>query len=245
MRVRPLLVAATALGALAMPAAFADSPATAPTPQVTDIPGDANFLNGQRETTAGPAAGDNATPAGSQSYADVLSVSWAPQTVITTTSVKKKKKTVTTVVGFTVKTVLSAPPTPPAGTMVAYRMLGQVSADGKQWLGVTYYSAPNPDGVTPQSAVRDNLAADGSVRLTKIDLPKIDGSTLTWTVPLSALPPEFKPHSTLNNLYFETTEIELFQGQSVPSAVPVYGGASGLGVGVLDTGSSKNSFQVG
>jgi hypothetical protein len=227
MRIRPVLVAAAALCALASPSAFAGAPA----PQVTDPAGDANFLNPQREPV--PAPGSNATPVGSQDYADVVSVTWAPDTVV-----KKKRKVV---VGFTVTTVLTGAPTPPAGSTVVYRMLGQVNGDSSLFLGVAYYSSPMGD--TPQSAVRDNLT--GTTRLTKIDLPTISGNTMTWKVPLTALPKEFKPHSTLTNLYFETSEIESFQGQTVPSALPVVGGSTGLGYGVLDTGTSTSSFKVG
>ena len=255
MRIRPVLAAAAAAGVLVSPLAFA-APG-GPAPQITDPAGDANFLNGEGLETAGPLAGNNSTPVGSQDYADVTAVTWTPTTtqVVTKTKNKKTKKvktTVTTVVtGFTVRADLKGAPTPPAPSIVVYRMLGVVGGDSTKYLGVTFYSAPNGDGSAPQSAVRDNLGDGGNTRLTKIDLPKIDGTSLTWTVPLSALPKEFKPGSTLTNLYFEVKEIEDFHGQKVPStlptghAIPVAGGSMGLGTGLIDGGSSTSSFKVG
>ncbi len=228
MRTRSAVLTAFATATLVAPLAQAG---TAAAPQVTDIAGDANFLNGQGYSTAGPAAGNNATPAGNQAYADVLSATWTPT--------KVGKKTV----GFTVAATLSAPPTPPSGSIVVYRMLGQVGGDASMFLGTAWYSSALSDTATPQSALRDNLT--GTTRLTAIPLPKIDGATITWTVPLSALPKEFKVGSTLSNLYFEVREIEDFKGQKVPDTVPLLGGASGGGYGLLDTGTSTSSFTIG
>lgn len=204
--------------------------AGAPAPQVTDKPGDANFLNSQGQGTVPEST---TTPVGSQAYADVLSVTWAPVTVT-----KAKKKVVT---GFTVTTVLSAPPVAPAGTIVVYRMLGDVNKDHAKYLGPTYYTSPS--GGQPQSALRDNLGS--ASRLTAIALPKIKGSTMTWTVPLTALPKEFSRGSSVTNLYFEVKEIEDFHGVTIPAGVPQFGGASGLGVGFIDVGASTSSFKIG
>jgi hypothetical protein len=232
MRTRSTALAALTAAVLASPLAFAATPAA---PQVTDAAGDANFLSGQGYTTAGPGAGNNSTPVGSQAYADVLSVLWTPDTA----KVGKKTKTV----GFTVTATLSGAPTPPSGTIVVYRMLGQVGGDSLQFLGPVWYSSPLSDATAPQAALRDNLS--GTTRLTKIDLPKIEGSTITWKVPLTAVPKEFKAGSTLGNLYFEVREIEDFKGQKVPADVPVLGGASGGGYGLIDSGTSTSSFKVG
>ncbi len=221
MRMRSALLAGTAALALAAPAAFAADAA----PQVTDPSGDANF------SANGPVTGS--APVGNQDYADVTSVLWAP--------VKKNGKTT----AFTVKATLTGAPTPPAGTALVYRMLGQVAGDSTLFLGPVYYTTASSDPAQPQSALRDNLGADKTTRLTKIDLPKIEGSTITWTVPVSAVPKEFKLGTSITNLYFEVREIEDFRGQSIPSAVPVYGGATGLGVGLVDNGQSEASFQVG
>lgn len=227
--VRPVLVAATvAATALALTPAGA-APAA---PQVVDPAGDANF-------TPTAVEGGEPTPVGNQAYADVLSVTWEPTTV---TKVVKKKK-VTTVTGFTVKTVLSAPPTPPAGTSLVYRMLGRPGGDDAAFLGPVFYTAKSSDPGIPQSALRDNLT--GVTRLTPINMPKIDGSTITWTVPMSALPKEFKPGSTLTGLFFEVNEIEDFRGAQIPTASPVAPGAYGLGTGQVDDGSSEATFKVG
>jgi hypothetical protein len=226
--VRPVLVAATvAATALALTPAGA-APAA---PQVVDPAGDANF-------TPTAVEGGEATPVGNQAYADVLSVTWEPTTV---TKVVKKKK-VTTVTGFTVKTVLSAAPTPAAGTNLVYRMLGH-PGDETTFLGPVYYTDKSSDPSIPQSALRDNLT--GVTRLTPIDLPKIDGATITWTVPMSAVPKELKPGSTLTGLFFEVNEIEDFQGAQIPAGVPTFGGAYGLGTGQVDDGVSEATFKVG
>jgi hypothetical protein len=218
MRARLLALATLSTAALAAPAALAG----APTPQVTDPAGDANFVD---QGVGGPGV---SAPFGSQSYGDVVSVLWA--------STKK---------AFTVTATLSGPPTPASGTTLVYRMLGQVADDASLYLGPVYYTTKSSDPAQPQSALRDNLDSEGATRLTPIDLPKISGSTITWTIPFTKLPKEFKKGKTITNLYFEVREIEDFHGQKVPDGVPSYGGATGLGVGVVDRGSSTSSFKVG
>ena len=69
--------------------------------------------------------------------------------------------------------------------------------------------------------------------------------SITWTVPLTAVPKEFKLGTKINNLYVTVNEIEDFRGQKVPDDVPDYGGAYGLGAGVVDSAYSEASFQVG
>ena len=226
MRVRPVVVSAVALCALAAPAAFSAPPAAAP--QVTDPAGDANA-----GATAGGPAANQPTPGASASYADVLSILWAPDA-----APKGKKPT-----GFTVTTTLSAPPVAPQGASLVYRMLGQVNGDSSLYVGPVYYTDPSTDPAAPQSALRDNLG--GATRLTKIDLPVITGNTMTWHVPFSVLPKEFKRGTSLSNLYFEVREVESFQGQKIPDASPINGGATGLAVGVYDNGTSTNSFKIG
>jgi hypothetical protein len=225
MRTRLVVLAGLSAVTLAAPLALA---APAPAPQVTDPAGDATF-------TANAQPGAPGVPGANQAYADVVSITWAP----TTQRVKKK----TVVTGFTVTTVLSAPPTPPAGTSLVYRMLGQVNGDAAMFLGPVFYTTVPSDPTQPQSALRDNLT--GATRLTKLDLPKVEGSTITWTVPSSALPKELKVPTTLTNLYFEVREIEDFRGQKVPDGVPTYGGSYGLGAGIVDEGKSTSAFTVG
>lgn len=228
MRLRSLALVASAATVLLAPHALA----AAPTPQVTDPSGDANFVNAQGEPVPSPGM---SAPFGSQAYGDVTAVLWQPY------QVKQGRKKVFG--GFTVMTTLGAPPAPPAGTTLVYRMLGQANGDASLFLGPVFYTTKSSDPAQPQSALRDNL--DGATRLTPLALPKIAGSTLTWTVPVSALPKSFKVGSTLSNLYFEVRELEDFHGATVPAPVPVYGGASGLAVGVVDAGSSTSSFKVG
>jgi hypothetical protein len=224
-----ILTAACAASALVLQPAGA-APAAAP--QVTDAAGDANF-------SATATEGGAPVGAPNQAYADVLSVAWAPTTV---TKVVKKKK-VTTVTGFTVTTTLAAAPTPPAGTQVVYRMLGVPGGVASSFLGPVYYTKKSSDPGIPQSALRDNLT--GETRLTPIAMPVIKDATITWTVPLAALPKEFKPGTALQDLYFEVNEIEDFQGAQIPEQSPQYGGAYGLGTGQIDDGSSTAVFKIG
>lgn len=223
MRKRSLILTAAAAAVLIAPHATA-----APSPQVTDPAGDANFVNGQGSVNGLPSAG---TPGANQGYADVISVLWQ--------TYKKGGK----FAGFTVTTTFSAPPVAPAGTSLVYRMLGQVNGDSSLFLGPVYYTTKGSDPNQPQSALRNNI--NGATELTPLDLPKISGNTMTWTVPAKVIPKSFKKGSTLSNLYFEVREIEDFHGAAVPAAVPVYGGATGLAVGTLDNGTSTSSFKVG
>jgi hypothetical protein len=218
---RRRLLAAPLLAALALSAAPAS--AAAPKPQVVDPPNDANG-------TAN-AVGDQATPAGSQGYADVLSVLWQ-----TTKSTKKVgRKTVTTVTGFTVTTTLSAPAVPPTGTTLVYRMLSSTPRCG--FFGVAYYTTKGSDPTQPQSAIRDNCNGSDT-RLTGIAMPVVSGNTIKWTVPLSKIPKDsgVKLGSKLSNLWFEVREIEDFKAGCVPDdgGTTGYGGACGLGAGALD-----------
>ena len=214
--------------------------AAPPAPQVTDPSGDAN--GGANHA----AASDKALPStlGNQAYADVTSVLWQ------TTKVTKKVrgKNVTTVTGFTVTTTLSGPPTPPTGTTIVYRMLGSTPLCG--YFGVVYYTTKGSDPTQPQSAIRDNCGGLETARLTEIAPPAIKGNTLTWTVPLSAIPKETKvgAGSKLLDLWFEVREIQDFQVTCVPDdgGVTGFGGACGLGVGALDNSvKDGDSYTIG
>lgn len=219
MRVRPALLASAAAAAvLAAPLALA-APGDA---SFTDAAGDANF-------TAMVIGGGTPTPVGSQAYADVVAVTWSPDRVGGK------------VVGFTVTTTLTAPPTPPAQTAVVYRMLGKT--EKCPYVGPVFYTSKSSDPSIPQSALRDNCT--GETRLTPIPMPKVNGSTITWKVPLSALPKEAPAGTTLTDLYFEVNEIEDFRGLQVPGAVPLIGGVYGLGTGQIDFGSSSAAFKLG
>jgi hypothetical protein len=229
MRRRLLVLPALAVLAIGTPG----HAAPAPKPQVVDPSGDANFT--------GNAVDDKTTPAGNQDYADVTSILW--KTTTKTTTVKKKK--VTTVTGFTVTVTLVAPPTAPAGTEVVYRILGTPPCG--TFFGVVYYTQPDANKVNPQSAVRDDCT--GATRLTPIALPVIAGNTLTWTVPLTAIPKDtkIKVGTKLTGLRFETREIENFPtGVCFPADVPTYGGSCGLGAGVIDNAPEGDAvYAVG
>lgn len=204
--------------------------AAAPAPQVTDPSGDAN--GGANATTA---TADKATPAGSQDYADVVSVLWQPTKV----SKKVKGKTVTTLTGFTVTATLSGPPTPPEPTSLVFRMLGSTPACG--FFGVVYYTTKSSDPGIPQSALRDNCV-NATTRLTELAPPVIAGSTITWTVPIAKIPADtkVKAGSKLVDLWFEVRELEDFRVactpdlSSAPAPVSSYGNACGQANGILD-----------
>lgn len=249
------LLALPALAALALSTAPASA---APKPQIVDAPNDANgSANVPIGLTVGPASTDslNAIPT-NQAYADVLSVLWQPKK----TTKKVGKKTVTTVTGFTVTTTLAAPPTPPNGTQIVYRMLGSTAQCG--FFGVVYYSSKSHDpGIPMQSALRDNCVNE-TTRLTPLADPVISGNTMTWTVPLSVIPRDTKVKlgSKIVSLWFEVRELEDFQGQCLPKdpipapptipvidfPVPDYRGICGLAAGVLDNSptDSDASFTI-
>ena len=210
--------------------------AAAPAPQVTDPSGDANGgANAVAQTN------DKPTP-GSQEYADVVSVLWQP----VKTSKKVKGKTVTTLTGFTVTATLSAPPTPPAGTSIVYRMLG--STPTCSIFGVVFYTTKSSDPTIPQSALRDNCI-DEEIRLTEIAMPVITGNTMTWTVPMSKIPADtkVKQGSKLLDLWFEVRELQDFRVACLPDDGGLTGlaGACGMANGVLDNSAKMNSFIFG
>jgi hypothetical protein len=227
---RALALPLLASFALAAPSMAAPVATPAPAPQVVDA---ANDANGTANATY-----DTATPAGSQGYADVLSVLW--QTTKVTKTVKKKK--VTTVTGFTVTATLSAPPVPAAGTSIVYRMLGATAACG--FFGVAYYTTKGSDATQPQSAIRDNCNATPT-RLTAIAAPVVSGNTVKWTVPLTAIPADTKVKvgTKITGLWFEVREIEDFHGVCVPDdgGLSGYGKACGLGVGILDNSKAGDA----
>ena len=222
----------TWLGALAATVLLAPG-AHAAGPQVTDPASDANGVNGQQVGAAAALPQNNATPVGSQAYADVLSVEW--KTLRT-----KGKPT-----GFSVVMTLSAAPTPPAGTSLVYRMLG--TGPCGTFFGVVYYTKKSSDPSIPVSAIRDDC--NDVTRLTPIATPVVNGGTVTWTVPLTAIPKGLpvKLGTVLKDLRFEVVELEDFQGQKTPDGGlgTGYEGIYGLGLGRLDLGKTTNSYKIG
>ena len=174
---------------LALVAAFAAVPvptasAAAPVPQIVDPAGDAN---GGVYWASDP---DHQTAVGSQPYADVTSVAFRT----TTTSARRTAR----VTGFTVTMRLSAPPEPPADMVAVYRVLG--FAPGCLF-GLDHYTSPV--GSYPQSAIV-TLCGERITR-TPIAPPAVDGTALTWTVPLAAIPRALRVGvgTTLTELHFE------------------------------------------
>jgi len=207
MRRRPVLAAA-----LATAVAFGPWSHAAPTPQVTDPAGDANFLNGQGIVK--PPSNDNPTPVGSQAYADVVSVLW-----------EKAGRNVRVTATF------SAPPAPPAGTRLVYRMLGTTPTC--DFVGVVWYSSKSSDPAIPKAAVRDYCT--GATVLTEVPEPKIDGANLIWTVPLSKFPKQ-AVGKTLTDLRVEIREMQDF-------GMPV-NGAYGYAYGVIEQAVSTGTFNL-
>jgi hypothetical protein len=234
MRTRLALAAATAaLVSLATPGQAGGS-----APQIIDPAGDANGLSTVMPYSNMP------TPQVSQADADVTSVRWRV--------VKDKRKMVT---GFTVQARLSAAPA--VGTSVVYRMLG-TRACGAQF-GVIYNTDPASSPNEPQSAVIDTVcsagvgynATDGVVVdaakaavanqrpelfwHTAIALPKIVGSTMTWTVPLTAIPSQVNivAGTTITDLRFSVNRVMNVAGTGFETFLPV-----------LDDGMTKTAFTL-
>lgn len=215
-------------GALAVAALLAPN-ASAAGPQVVDPANDANGINNQAVLAQDIS---QPTPVGSQDYADVLTIEW------------KTAKTRGRVTGFTVVMTLSGTPTPPSGTSIVYRLLG--TGPCGTFFGVVYYTKKSSDPAIPQSAIRDDCGDE--TRLTALPLPTINGKTLTWNVPLTAIPKGLpvKIGTELKDLRFEVVELEDF-GTKTPDAglgTP-YEGIYGLGLGRLDNGRTTNSYKIG
>ena len=167
------------------------TPANAvPRAQVVDPAGDANA------GTYWARDPDTVTPAGSQSYADVTALRFAT----TKTTRRSSRGTVSTVTGFTVTMTLSAAPTPPADTTGIYRVF---AFGPKCVVGFEHYTRPLPDATQPRTAVFDTCG--GALRRTPIRPPAIRGATMTWVIPLTAVPRDTKVGvgTTLTNLHFE------------------------------------------
>lgn len=177
--------------AAAAAAAILGTPAhAAPRPQVVDPVGDAN---GGTYWARDP---DSVTPAGSQSYADVTALRFAT----TKTMRPGSRGAATRVAGFTVAMTLDAAPTPPADATGIYRVF---AFGPKCVVGFEHYTRPLPDAAQPRTAVFDTCG--GALRRTSLRPPAVSGATMTWAIPLTALPrdTEIGVGTTLTNLHFE------------------------------------------
>lgn len=209
----------------ALTAAVAPPGSAAPPSRHLDVAGDANG-SATVETV------NRSTPL-NQAYADIVAVSWSQ--VVASHSGRPS------VTGFSVTASFSAPPVPPSGVDVLYWAHGRVRAeDSAHTVGPVWFSAKPADGTTPQAALRDNLA--GPVRYTPIPAPSVKGSSITWFVPLSALPPELPSRAILRELQFETRVSENLRGLRVPDTS---GERSGFNAGVIDEAGSHVDFHLG
>lgn len=203
--------------------------AAPPPASFTDPSGDANALNHQGGLLSRDVPTDTALPgdAANQAYADVVSVTWRTQRTTKHVVVKGKRTTATTVSGFTVTAVLSAPPVPPPGVVVAYHMLGIVPYASCFVFGVVWFTA-DPDGPTPQTAVlRDMCNNVKGVIMTPAPAAAVRGNTITWTVPSAAIPSgSLRPGFDMHDLRFVVSERT-------------------LGIPVLDDGESDAYFAYG
>jgi hypothetical protein len=165
---------AVAIAAVAAVMTLAGPSVASPAPQVVDPADDAY---------GGAYWGhlDTPTPVDSQRYTDVVSVLF--RTMKATKTIRGRRTTVVT--GFTVTLRTSEPPIAPADTVAVYRVL----ADGAGCVfGIDYYTrAP---GTQPQSAVQEWRGT--SIRRIALARPVVSGATITWTVPLSAVPKNAK-----------------------------------------------------
>jgi hypothetical protein len=180
-------------------------PAHAATPQVVDPADDAN---GGVYWAGNP---DTPTPAGSQSYGDVRSVRFAAVKSVRITNGRRTAS----VTALTVSMTLSAPPVPPDGATAVYRVLA--SGPGCVF-GIDHYTAA-PAGQAA-SAIQEWCVP--TTRRRPIGAPVISGSTLTWRVPLSALPRNAKVSAgtILTELHFETLVLPRQAACTGDAAIP-------------------------
>ncbi|HVB27813.1 MAG TPA: hypothetical protein VNE21_07870 [Mycobacteriales bacterium] len=175
----PSLLAASAHAA-AVPAPGC----TTPKPQVTDVAGDANGINGQ---AIEPSAPDNMPTPVDIAAADILSVRFAT----TCSVVHVHKRVIKTVTGFTVTLHLSAAPTPG----LFYRVVSSSPNCASLWFE---YDA-NLSATTLRCAT--SVTGNTSYAIPKVT---ISGSSIVWTVPRAAMGSDLKVGQTLSGLGAQT-----------------------------------------
>jgi hypothetical protein len=187
MRARLCALGAVAgLAAAVIPAHAGGVTATpAPTPQIVDGTGDANFINGQTVLGGVPAQSGPAQVSDGVDVKSVLLQSTFLTTVTTkkvVTVVKKKKvvKTITVVTktptGFTVTMTLAGPPT---FAETDYRFKATVPGCASTYY-IEYSTSKGLGGTTLRCG---NTAATG-----KVPDAVIKDNTITWTVPAAIIP---------------------------------------------------------
>ncbi|MBV9097860.1 MAG: hypothetical protein JO079_07375 [Frankiaceae bacterium] len=223
-------LATAAVGVAVLPVYAGSGPAAAgPAPQITDPSGDANGLNdqglglGDLPVTTTP-VNDGAADITGLTFQTTYKTVTSTQTVIVTTKkngkVVKIKKTVTTTTqvptGATLTETLAA--APDTNTFYAIRFTS--TAASCKSVELIYDASP-----APVYAQNDGRCQDGGTTASTIAGPvsTISGSTIVWTLPLSAFP----VGSTFSAI----------SAQTLPGAVPA---------GNIDrTADSTFSFTVG
>lgn len=202
----------------------------APRAVVLDKAGDALLATKSTGDAALPDA--PSTPA-NQAYADVLSAEL--------TALRKNGR----FTGFTATFHLAAPPTPPPGVVVTYRIYGEVrGADGAQ-ITIIHNSGPgmDPTGSPSHTYFRDTLTR--VTRRQYLPEAKVRGNDLVVTVPADKLPSGLGIGDVFDALNVDIRLCEGLQGQRVPDQAPLgYGGSSGFAMTAIDDAYSTASFVL-
>lgn len=215
---RTVLVGATAVTAVFPAMSQAAAPAAGfSTVTITDPTGDANGLNGEGFASAPSVS----TPA-DDAAGDIVSISWTTNGTVKTVG----KKTVRSATGLQVTMKLSAKPQ----TNTIYRVTTATADCTTFWL--TYSTAADGPAV---AAFQDNcpgFTAAGPTSTSEV-IPlttfKIDGTSITWTVPASVLPKSVKLGTQITSLSGHT---RLFAGSATlgkGATVPEIDEAAGAG----------------
>ena len=199
---------------------------------VVDRAGDALLAPRSTGSSSLPDAAPS-TPA-NQAYADVLSA----ELVSTHQSGR--------FTGLTATLHLAAPPVPPQGTVVTYRVLGDVRGLEGAQVSLVYNSGPGMDatGTPTHTLFRDTLTR--VMRRVYLPEAKVRGNDLVITVPAPLIPQGFEVGDVLDNIQVDIRLCQGLQGQRVPDEVPFgYGGTSGFSVTSVDDAFSTSSFVLG
>src|SRR5437588_4151279 len=170
MRARLLALAAVVAAAATVMPAHAGTVK----PQIVDPTGDANGVNGQPETAAGPNPNISTGPA---SYAadDIVSVAFATNFV----TKKVKRKTVKTPTSFTATLTLAAAPDPAH----SYYAVTATSAECPD--GINFEYSAEPSALSFDDVTCFDSSGTGSFNDYPATAAVVKGNTISWTVSLS------------------------------------------------------------
>lgn len=213
-----------AAAVLAATAAFAVSVPShaAPAPQIKDATGDA---------------------AGGQAALDIVTVRFSTSGTTTVTKVRGKRVTTYTPTKLVVTQTLAAAPSTATGTR--YRI--EATVDGCGQFDIYYVNGSSgPVGNVWFDCPEGALGESGTL----LDVvPKISGATMTWELPLKALPREVKAGSVLSG-FRAFTDL----GDPVTGILGTGDGAANLlivpddptvGVAVADVATGSGSWKIG